>query len=110
MRPLNFNQFPSQTNAPTSGAQRVRSVFEAVASHNSPIAPGGDPEGVLLADVVDRGCRFPILRDHRGTRLCAVEVDRGAWRPGEINGCYCAFHRGFLEGQPKVNTVDEGAA
>lgn len=110
MRPLNFNQFPNQTNVPTSGAQRVRSVFDAVISRNTPIAPGGDPDGALLTDVGPRGCRFPIRRDQRGTFLCDVEVERGAWRPGEINGCYCVFHRGFLDGQPKVNTVDEGVA
>lgn len=110
MKPLNFNQFPIQTNAPLAGAQRVRSVFDAVASRNTPIAPGGDPDGALLTDLGPRGCRFPIRRDQHGTRFCAVEVERAAWRPGSINGCYCAFHRGFLEGQPKVNTVDEGVA
>lgn len=110
MRPMNFNPFPSHTNAPASGTQRVRSLFEAVASLNTPIAPGGDPDGALLTDVGPRGCRFPTRRDHLGTFHCNVEVARGAWRPGAINGCYCAFHRGFLEGQPKVNTVNEGVA
>lgn len=106
MSPPNFNQFPNQTNAPTSGAQRVRSVFDAVISRNTPIAPDGDPDGVLLTNVGARGCRFPIRRDHRGTSFCAVEVGAGSWRPGSVNGCYCAFHREFLAGQPRVNTVD----
>lgn len=110
MRPLNFNPFPSHANAPASGTQRVRSLFDAVASLNTPIAPGGDPDGALLTDVGPRGCRFPIRRDRHGTSFCAVEVGFGAWRPGSVNGCYCAFHREFLAGQPRVNTVDEGVA
>lgn len=110
MRPLNFNQFPNQTNAPTSDDRGVRSVFEAIISRNTPIAPGGNSDGVPLAEVGARGCRFPIRRDHHGTSFCAVEVGGGAWRPGSVNGCYCEFHREFLAGQPRVNTVDEGVA
>lgn len=106
MRPMNFNPFPSQTSAPVSGAQRVRSVFDAIASLNTPIAPGGNPDGVLLTDIGARGCRFPLRRDHHGTSFCAVEVGADLWRPGSVNGCYCAFHREFLAGQTRVNTVD----
>lgn len=83
-----------------------RSILDAIASRNTPIAPGADPDGVLLADIAPRGCRFPISRDHLGTRFCAVEIGVGTWRPGSVNGCYCAFHREFLAGAPRANWED----
>lgn len=105
MRPLNFNQFPVQVPdaSALSQARSVRTIFDAIASRNAPIAPGGDPDGVLLVDIDARQCRFPIRRDARGTRFCAVTVEPEIWRPGKLNGCYCAFHRQFLAGQPRVN-------
>ena len=84
----------------------MRSLFDAVASRNAPIAPGGDSQGFLLRDLAERECRFPTFRDHEGTRFCAMEVEPDVWRRADLNGSYCEFHRQFLSRQPPVSVDD----
>lgn len=83
-----------------------RSLFDAVAGRNAPIAPGADPAGVALVDVPPRGCRFPVAHPASGVRFCAEAVEADAWRRGSVNGSYCRFHRDWLAGQPSV--ADDG--
>lgn len=87
----------------------MRSVLDMVSGRNAPIAPGGDPDGFRLVDCEPRECRFPTGNDRDGVRFCAMPVEPAEWRPGRVNGCYCAFHRAFLRGQPPV-TEDESEA
>lgn len=80
-----------------------RTLFDAVAALNAPIAPGADPAGVSLADLGERCCRFPVAHPGSGVRFCAEEVGADEWRRGSVNGSYCRFHREYLARQPRVN-------
>lgn len=84
-----------------------RSLFDAVAGQNAPIAPGADPEGRSLLDLGERCCRFPVAHPPAGARFCAEPVSPADWRRGSVNGSYCGFHRDFLARQPRA-TDDEG--
>lgn len=86
-----------------------RSLFDAVAGLNAPIAPGADPAGKQLVELGERCCRFPFGHPPSGVRFCAEEVKPEDWRRGSANGSYCAFHRAFLLRQPRTN-VDEREA
>lgn len=68
----------------------------------APLAPGADPDGWHLADLDSHECRFPVARDQRGTRFCSEAISPDLWRPGQVNGCYCTFHRAYLAGCPSV--------
>lgn len=83
-----------------------RTLFDAVAGRNAPIAPGADPEGRSLLEIGERCCRFPVAHPAEGARFCAEPVGADDWRRGSLNGSYCAFHRAFLARQPRV-TDDE---
>lgn len=85
-----------------------RSLFDAVAGRNAPVAPGADPEGRSLAETGERCCRFPVAHPPAGVRFCAEEVEPEAWRRGSVNGSYCAFHRDWLARQPRVTDDEEG--
>lgn len=85
-----------------------RTLFDAVAALNAPIAPGADPAGTRLADIGERGCRFPVAHPASGVRFCAEEVGVAEWRRGSVNGSYCRFHRDYLARQPRVNVEERG--
>lgn len=89
-------------NAQPRPSAFLRSLFDAVAGRNAPIAPGADPDGVILLDVPPRGCRFPVRHPADGVRFCAEPVGIDDWRRGSVNGSYCRFHRDFLAVQPSV--------
>lgn len=89
-------------NAPAPASAFRRSLADAVAGLNAPIAPGADPAGVVLLDVPPRGCRFPVAHPASGVRFCAEEIPVDDWRRGSISGSYCRFHRDWLAGQPSV--------
>ena len=80
----------------------MRTIEDMIECRNAPIAPGADPEGFRLADCDPAECRFPTGEGRGGIRFCAMPVEAEAWRPGAVNGCYCAFHRGYLARQPNV--------
>jgi hypothetical protein len=71
----------------------MRSVLDMIDCLNAPIAPGGDPDGFHLVDLDDHDCRFPTSQDRHGIRFCAMPA-------GDVTDSYCAFHRGYLQGQP----------
>lgn len=73
-------------------------------------APGADAQGFLLRDLDSHECRYPTFRDHEGTRFCAMPVTPDDWRPGKVNGCYCAFHRAHLDRQPRVTENERQVA
>ncbi len=77
----------------------MRSIDDMISGRNAPIAPGGDPNGFVLADLDRAECRFPVGAGG-GVRFCGATVER--WAPGFQHGCYCAHHRSYLRGQPSV--------
>lgn len=83
-----------------------RTLFDAVAGVNAPIAPGADPDGRSLLETGEHCCRFPVGHPSAGVRFCAEPVGIDAWRRGSVIGSYCRFHREFLARQPRV-TDDE---
>lgn len=105
MRALSFvSPIVKQERARAPG----RSVHDMVWGRNAPVAPDSDPNGWALADLDARECRFPIAQANGSARFCAAAVSADDWRPGQVNGCYCRFHREYLRGQPPVTDDGEG--
>lgn len=77
----------------------MRSLAEALAGQNAPIAPGCNSRGRLLADLESHMCRFPLRGVGASTRFCAVEIAPADWLPGLPGGSYCRFHRGITRGR-----------
>ncbi len=85
-----------------------RTVDEIIGGRNAPIAPGGDPAGLSLADLPARGCRFAVRSEGVSHFFCAEDVT--GFAPGHVNGSYCAFHRAYLSRQPSVFDDERSAA
>lgn len=97
-------------NARPQPSAFFRTLFDAVAGRNAPIAPGADPDGRSLAEVGERCCRFPVAHPVEGVRFCAEPVSLDDWRRGSVNGSYCRFHRDWLLRQPRAGLDERSVA
>jgi hypothetical protein len=91
--------------APSKARIGARSVADAIAGRNAPVAPvapGAPRAGVPLAALEARECRFPVGQDARGHLFCAAAVSPADWAPGRVNGSYCACHRAILRAGTSV--------
>jgi len=82
----------------------ARTVVDMIDGRFAPLAPDASPHGWPLASLDAGECRFPVEGTGKATRFCGVAVRD--WRPGQVNGCYCATHRAFLAGQ--ANSREDG--
>lgn len=77
---------PAVTGAPP----RPRTIDDAIAGRNAPVAPGASPLGRLLADLDWRDCRFPLRGDGAATRFCGA--------PAAADSRYCGYHHTLCHG------------
>lgn len=76
----------------------MRSIADAIAGIDAPMAPVCNSLGRLVADLESHQCRFPLHGQRATTRFCAVEISPSDWQPGKPGGCYCRFHRQLSQG------------
>lgn len=72
----------------------MRSVDDMIAGRNAPTT-----QGLTLADISHRQCRFPVSGDGAQTLFCAAEIPHGDWMPGASGGSYCSFHKDLARGR-----------
>lgn len=77
----------------------MRSLDEALAGQNAPLAPGCNSLGRVLADLSSHECRFPLRGEGAATRFCAIEISPADWMPGRVGGSYCTYHRHITVGR-----------